>query len=312
MKDYLQELSRQIEARATELPLPQSPQGLYEPIAYILEDGGKRMRPMLTLLGCGMFAPDPSRAMHAAMAIEVFHNFTLLHDDIMDRAAVRRGRPTVHTKWGDNTAILSGDAMMIFAYTLLEKSAYFTQIFPVFSRSAVEVCEGQQLDMEFESRNSVSLDEYIEMIRLKTSALMASAAAMGAIEGGASADEQQALYAFGERLGLAFQIQDDLLDTYGDPQTFGKAIGGDIAEGKQTFLKIAAMQVALPSDKEVLCTSRDFRTVKSLYDAYQTAAAARSAIEGYYHEALACLDRFSAEQSAPLRAYAETILNRNK
>lgn len=312
MKDFLQELSGQIDQQVAQLQLPGRPEGLYEPIVYILEDGGKRMRPMLTLLGCGLFCNEPQRAMHAAMAIEVFHNFTLLHDDIMDRAAVRRSRPTVHTRWGDNTAILSGDAMMIFAYTLLAKSARFVAVFSVFSRSAIEVCEGQQLDMEFEHRDGVTLDEYIEMIRLKTSALMASAVVMGAIEGGASNAEQEALYAFAERLGLAFQIQDDLLDTYGDPQTFGKAIGGDVAEGKQTFLRIVAVQVASAEDRAVLAASRDFQTVKSLYDKYQVADVARSAIERYYHEAIGHLNGFSDTQSQYIRAYAELILKRNK
>ncbi|MEF9949827.1 MAG: polyprenyl synthetase family protein [Mucinivorans sp.] len=313
MSKLIEELSLEIEAEVSRLPLPSEPEGLYTPIKYIMEDGGKRMRPLLCVLACEMFCGQAMRAKAPALAIEVFHNFTLLHDDIMDRASVRRSRPTVHTLWGDNTAILSGDAMMIFAYTLLAKSEVFDDVFAVFSRSAIEVCEGQQLDMEFEKRDSVSGDQYIEMIRLKTASLMASALVMGAIEGGASPLEQAALYRFGELLGLAFQIQDDRLDTYGDAATFGKNIGGDIAEGKQTFLKIVASEAAdNDHDRAVLHNSREYDQVRALYDKYGVEQLARQAIEQYYDQAIDCLAIFSPDQREHLEIYAQMILRRKK
>lgn len=312
MSTYIEQTAALIESEVSELPLPTAPDGLYTPIQYIMEDGGKRMRPMLAMLSCAMFCGRPIQAKASAMAIEVFHNFTLLHDDIMDRASVRRGRDTVHVKWGDNTAILSGDAMMIFAYTLLGKSTRFVDIFPIFSQSAIEVCEGQQLDMEFESRLSVSQDDYIEMIRLKTASLMSSALVMGAIEGGANQEEQGALYRFGELLGLAFQIQDDLLDTYGNASTFGKKIGGDIAEGKQTFLKIVATERATEAEREVLRTVRNFETIKAVYDKYGVEKLSQEKIEHYYNEAIDCLLIFDPKQAQHIKEYAQMIFKRTK
>lgn len=312
MDTYLDKLTQSIEQHVAALPLPSTPQGLYAPIAYIMEDGGKRMRPMLTLLACGMFGEDPMRAMPSALALEVFHNFTLLHDDIMDRASKRRGRQTVHVRWDDNTAILSGDAMMIFSYTLLAQSANFQSVFPVFSRSSIEVCEGQQMDMEFEKRDEVKMSEYLEMIRLKTASLMASALVVGAIEGGATAREQADVYRFGEFMGLAFQIQDDLLDTYGDAATFGKAIGGDIAEGKQTFLRITALSLALGQDREILRTSRSYDQVKAIYDRLNVREITQNEIEHHYSMAMDVLSHFDPLRSEYLKQYAQIILKRNK
>lgn len=312
MDKFLGQLSQSIEDEVRRLPLAREPRGLYAPIEYIMEDGGKRMRPMLSMLAAEMFSGYAMRARASAMAIEVFHNFTLLHDDIMDRAQMRRSRDTVHVKWGDNTAILSGDAMMIFAYTLLGESPKFAEIFPVFSLSSIEVCEGQQLDMEFESRQKVRRDEYIEMIRLKTASLMSSALVMGAIEGGADKAQQQALHNFGQYLGLAFQIQDDLLDTYGDAATFGKNIGGDVAEGKQTFLRVTALEVASAEDRQILNSVRNFEQIKSVYDKYGVATAAQKAIEQYYAQANECLAIFDEHQVRHLKQYAEVIIKRNK
>ena len=227
----------------------QEPKNLYEPIDYILKLGGKRIRPVLTLMAADIFANDYKKAMPAAMAVEVFHNFTLVHDDIMDDASLRRGKKTVHEKWDLNTGILSGDAMLILAYRYFEnyKPEVFQKLAKLFSKTALEVCDGQQLDVDFETRKDVSIDEYINMIRLKTSVLVAAALEMGAIVAEADDKNCQLIYDFGLNLGLAFQLQDDYLDTFGDAETFGKKIGGDISENKKTFLYLKALEV---SDKE--------------------------------------------------------------
>lgn len=237
-----------INAEIGKLDWSREPKGLYEPIGYALAAGGKRIRPTLALLGakavCGeRFDTSVENAvLPAALALEVFHNFTLLHDDVMDKAEVRRGRPTVHVKWNENTAILSGDQMLIEAYKLLSHvpAEKLPKVLDLFNKMATEVCEGQQLDVDFEKRNDVTIAEYMEMIRLKTSVLLATALQIGAYIAGGTDEEQQALYDFGINLGLAFQIQDDYLDCFGDPATFGKAIGGDIREGKKTWLWLTA------------------------------------------------------------------------
>jgi len=227
----------------------QEPKNLYEPIDYILKLGGKRIRPVLTLMAADIFANDYEKAMPAAMAVEVFHNFTLVHDDIMDDAPLRRGKKTVHEKWNLNTGILSGDAMLILAYRYFEnyKPEVFQKLAKLFSKTAIEVCDGQQLDVDFETRKKVTIDEYINMIRLKTSVLVAAALQMGAIVAEADDKNCQLIYDFGLNLGLAFQLQDDYLDTFGDAETFGKKIGGDISENKKTFLYLKALEV---SDKD--------------------------------------------------------------
>lgn len=312
MKNYIEQLSAKIEQKIAQLPLPVNPTGLYDPIVYIMEDGGKRMRPMLTLLACDLFSGDPMCAMPSALALEMFHNFTLLHDDIMDRAPRRRGRQTVHMRWGDNTAILSGDAMMIFSYTLLAQSKRFTEVFPLFSRSSIEVCEGQQMDMDFEELDSVHLDQYMEMIRLKTASLMASALVIGAVEGGANAIEQELIYRFGEQLGLAFQIQDDMLDTFGDQNTFGKRIGGDISEGKKTFLMITARDLCSLDERALLVGSRDFATVRGIYEKYGVAKIALHAIEHHYNCAMESLGQIVGKDLSRIMEYAQMILRREK
>lgn len=301
------------------------PRGLYAPIRYILEDGGKRIRPLLCLMGADLYSGKPEEALSAAVAVEVFHNFTLLHDDIMDQAELRRGRPTVHKKWNPNSAILSGDAMLILAYRILQDgvpvygAGKLPALLDVFNRAAMEVCQGQQYDMEFEtSDRDVSREEYIEMIRLKTSVLLAAALEMGAIVGGASEAERQALYAFGVNLGLAFQIQDDLLDTYGDAETFGKRIGGDIAVGKQTFLHIAAMERASTEQRAAIVAPGDIAEklprVRAVYDALGVREAAEAAIEEYFARALSALRTAHAEPErlAVLEEYAYSLMKRTK
>jgi geranylgeranyl diphosphate synthase type II len=230
------------------------PRALYEPVEYTLASGGKRLRPTLALLASRMFGGRDEEVMPAALALEVFHNFTLLHDDVMDRAEVRRGRPTVHVLWNDNTAILSGDQMMIEAYRLLSgvPEDKLPKVLRMFNDMATGICEGQQYDMDFETRQDVSMDEYMHMIKLKTSVLLANALQTGAYIAGATDDQQQRLYDYGINLGLAFQIQDDLLDVYGDPATFGKAIGGDILCGKKTFMLLTALSLATPAQRDEL------------------------------------------------------------
>ena len=258
------------------MPTPDEPQLLYAPIKYGLEEGGKRIRPTLLMLAYNLYAEDVERALMPAMAVEIFHNFTLLHDDIMDNAEVRRGRPSVYAKWGENAAILSGDAMLILAYTYLQRtsSERLPQIFGLFNKMAVEVCEGQQFDMDFETQPKVAVVDYMRMIELKTAVLLAGSTTIGALLAGASEQDCQRLYNFGIELGLAFQLQDDLLDSYGD-ERLGKRIGGDILEGKKTILMIEAFSRANEEQREVLRTTHlrkdisneeKISTIKALYD----------------------------------------------
>ena len=227
------------------------PKNLYEPIDYILQLGGKRIRPVLTLMAADIFSNNVSKALPAALAVEVFHNFTLVHDDIMDDAPLRRGKATVHEKWNINTGILSGDAMLILAYQYFEnyEPVVFQKLAKLFSKTALEVCDGQQLDVDFETRSDVTIPEYINMIRLKTSVLVAAALKMGAIVAETTEENASLIYDFGLNLGLAFQLQDDYLDTFGDPETFGKQVGGDIIENKKTYLYLKALEVANDDEK---------------------------------------------------------------
>jgi geranylgeranyl diphosphate synthase type II len=222
------------------------PAELYEPISYLMQLGGKRMRPVLVLISTELFGADVLKALDAAIGIELFHNFTLMHDDIMDKAPLRRGNPTVHVKWNESAAILSGDVMFVEAYKLMIKveDSILRDVLDIFSDTASGVCQGQQADMNFEKRDHVGLDEYIEMIRLKTAVLLAGSMQIGALIGGAEKEQADLLYEFGENLGLAFQLQDDILDVYGDPEKFGKQVGGDILADKKTFLLIKARELA--------------------------------------------------------------------
>lgn len=230
------------------------PKNLYEPIDYILQLGGKRIRPVLTLMAADIFSSDYKKAMPAALAVEVFHNFTLVHDDIMDAAPLRRGKATVHEKWSTNTGILSGDAMLILAYQYFEnyEPLVFQKLAKLFSKTALEVCDGQQLDIDFETRKDVTIEEYINMIRLKTSVLVAAALKMGAIVAKTDDENANLIYDFGLNLGIAFQLQDDYLDTFGDPETFGKQIGGDIIENKKTYLYLKSLEISNQEHKQKL------------------------------------------------------------
>lgn len=234
--------------------LNRKPENLYQPIEYILSLSGKKIRPILTLMAAHIFSNDFKNALPAAYAIEMFHNFTLVHDDIMDDAPLRRGNQTVHEKWNINTGILSGDAMLILAYQYFENypAEVFQKLAKLFSKTAIEVCDGQQLDVDFETRNDVTIEEYIYMISLKTSVLIGAALKMGAIVSNANEEDAQKLYDFGLNLGIAFQLQDDYLDTFGDPETFGKQVGGDIIENKKTYLYLKALELSNENDKNIL------------------------------------------------------------
>ena len=246
-----EEICRTIEEALARLTFDQPPRSLFDPITYTLSLGGKRIRPALALMACDLFGGKNEDVLQPALGLEVFHNFTLLHDDLMDEADRRRDKPTVHKLWNPNVAILSGDAMLICAYQLVAK-ANDKAILELFSRTALEICAGQQYDMEFESRSDVTEEEYLEMIRLKTAVLLACALKVGAMIGGASTADADALYDYGIHIGLAFQLQDDLLDVYGDPKTFGKNIGGDILCNKKTFLLINALSAASEEQRQVM------------------------------------------------------------
>ncbi len=303
----------------------QSPQNLYLPIEYLLDLGGKRIRPFLTLMAGEAYGISAKDAMSAAMAVEVFHNFTLMHDDIMDKARLRRGKPTVHEKWDVNTAILSGDAMLIKAYQSLE--SYPTDVFQkltrLLSKTAIEVCEGQQYDMDFETRPNTSEEEYIEMIRLKTAVLVGCALQMGAIISGASEEDQQAIYDFGIQLGLAFQLQDDYLDTFGDQDTFGKKIGGDILEGKKTILYHLALKTTNESQSETLQyllggniqmdEEEKIRKVKALFEATGAHSATWDLIQHHSHLADIELEKLtiSEDQKNRFRDLKDWLMQRS-
>ena len=303
--EYLERVNNAIKA----IPYPEQPSHLYEPITYTMDLGGKRLRPVLVLMACEAVGGDINRALTPAIGLEMFHNFTLLHDDVMDKADIRRGKPTVHVKWDDNTAILSGDAMLTMATQLIAQSPadVMPQVMDLYNRTAMEIYEGQQYDVDFEKRNDVTVDEYIEMIRLKTSVLLGCACKMGALIGGADEATAQLFYKVGENLGLAFQLQDDMLDVWGDEATFGKAIGGDIMNNKKTFLLINAMQRATGDHKVELSlwlsTPNASRAVKvpavtAIYDALNLRDLSLDAINRYNDEAINALNKISISDEA--------------
>ena len=319
-----EQLLSAIENYLAQTEFPAEPGLLYAPIGYSLAGGGKRLRPMLLMLSNGIFTDKIQHALPAAAAVEVFHNFTLLHDDIMDNAAVRRGKPSVSAKWGQNVAILSGDAMMISSYRLLSgvPPRLLPQILATFNEMALEVCEGQQYDMDFELKSKVSVVDYMHMIELKTSALLSGAVAIGAMLGGASEEDCRKLRRFALELGLAFQLQDDLLDSYGDEE-LGKAIGGDILEGKKTYLMVTAMSRADESTREVLRrTYRDERLtnaekiarVRAVFDALDVPRLTEQQISLRFDRALATLDGLNVPDARkePLREYARSLMGRRK
>ena len=297
------------------------PRNLYEPMRYILQLGGKRLRPILTLIATDLFDADYHKALNAAMAIEMFHNFSLVHDDIMDKASLRRGETTVHKKWNTNIAILSGDAMLVKAYQLLDDypSEIFSLLTKILSRTALKVCEGQQWDMDFETQTKVSIPDYLQMIRYKTAVLIGAALQMGVIIANASPENQMPIYTFGEELGLAFQLQDDYLDAFGD-ESFGKRIGGDIIENKKTILYLTALKLADEQQRKTLlqhyATTEDsqqkINTVKALFEATGATTAVRQEIEHTTRRALSTLTELtiSDEKRHYLKEFALKLMNR--
>ena len=302
---------------------PAEPHGLYEPMNYIMKQGGKRMRPALTLMGAELFGTDSSLALDAALAVEVFHNFSLVHDDIMDQAPLRRGKETIHQKWDVNTGILSGDALLIKAYQLFENypPEIMHPLVKLFSKTALQVCEGQQYDVEFENRSEVPLQEYIRMIEYKTAVLLGAALQMGAIIAGQDETNQRALYRFGVLLGTAFQIKDDFLDAFGNPETFGKQVGGDILENKKTFLYIKAQELGQPDQVQALeewyrsepaDPTQKVEQVKLIFQNTGAVLATREAIANYTQRAFQELDKIEAdpERMEGLRGFGEYLMNR--
>ncbi len=300
-----------------------NPKSLYDPIVYTLGLGGKRIRPALALLSCDAFGGDIRKVIKPALGIEIFHNFTLLHDDLMDDANLRRNKPTVHIKWDANTAILSGDAMVIAAYEQISETEqpYLKEILDLFTSTALDICGGQQYDMEFESRDDVSEEEYIEMIRLKTAVLIACALKSGAIMADASAKDAETLYRFGINIGLAFQLQDDWLDVYGDTKTFGKKIGGDILCNKKTFLLVNAMKLASPTvkaelmewlSKEDAVDEEKIKAVTAIYDKLKINELTKGRIRMFYDEAMLNFSQLSLpdEQASVLLDVTGKLINR--
>ena len=304
--------------------LNRQPENLYKPISYILRLGGKKIRPILTLMAASIFSNDYKKALPAAYAIEMFHNFTLVHDDIMDDAPLRRGKETVHEKWDLNTGILSGDAMLILAYQYFENytADIFQKLAKLFSKTALEVCDGQQLDVDFETRNDVTIEEYIKMISLKTSVLIGAALKMGAIVCEADEKEAQKLYDFGLNLGIAFQLQDDYLDTFGNPETFGKQVGGDIIENKKTYLYLKSLELAEPEDKGLLHqlfqekldnNDEKINKTKTIFNKYDIPNHIKNQINNYSNKAFKVLESMQISDDAKkgLINFGKTLMTRD-
>jgi geranylgeranyl diphosphate synthase type II len=299
------------------------PEELYNPVRYILRIGGKRLRPALVLMSCSIFSDAVNMAIKPALAIEFFHNFTLLHDDIMDNSNIRRGQPTVHKRWDPNTAILSGDVMSILSYKILSESddRYLKDLLQLFNLTALQVCEGQQYDMNFESRMDVTVAEYLKMIELKTAVLIAASLKAGAISGGAEMLDADLLYEFGKNLGMAFQLRDDQLDVYGDPEKFGKKIGNDIVTNKKTFLLIKALELSDPGarsrltdllENDKLPPEMKVREVSNIYQELGIDSISADLALSYYNKSIQYLDRVGAEatRKETLAGFAEKLMNR--
>ena len=318
-----QQLLGKVNAYLKQMPYSRPPKGLYEPIAYELDLGGKRVRPVLMLMGYNLYREDVDTILPQAAGLETYHNHTLLHDDVMDHADMRRGKPTVHNVWDENTAILSGDAMLILAYRLMAQcpADKLPQVLGIFTETTMEICEGQQWDMEFEKRMDVKVDEYVEMIRLKTSVLLAAALKIGACLAGAPEEDARKLYDFGMKMGLAFQLQDDWLDVYGDPKVFGKNIGGDILCNKKTYMLITALQQADDAQRAELegwlsatnCEPAEkIAAVTRLYNKVGVGERCMERVEADYNEGLAVLDSVAlpAERKQVLKEFACSLMNR--
>ena len=324
-------MTDKINAYIDNLPLEVEPKGLYEPIRYVLSLGGKRIRPALMMMAYEMWQENGEDILPQAVALETYHNFTLLHDDVMDKADVRRGKPTVHKKWNENTAILSGDNMLVLAFKWMQeltpalkpRHGVKSKVLATFTKTAIEINEGQQYDVDFETRNDVTEAEYLEMIRLKTSVLLACAVKIGALLADAPEEDVENLYKFGEAMGLAFQLQDDYLDVYGDPKVFGKAIGGDITSNKKTYMLINAFLKAEGEDKQELerwISATDFgreekvKAVTAIYNKLGIDRLAKEKMESYYQQALQAMAKVKVteEKKAPLLAYAAKMMKREK
>ncbi|QNR86878.1 polyprenyl synthetase family protein [Pedobacter riviphilus] len=318
-----EELQQILDTAIQNLKFPDHPKQLYDPITYIINLGGKRVRPLLVLMATELFGENANESIHAAMAIEIFHNFTLVHDDIMDNAPLRRGKATVHEKWSTNIAILSGDVMMVEANKSLAKvnPAFLDPVLNTFNATAQGVCEGQQLDMEFEGRDDVSIEEYINMIRLKTAVLLGGALKLGAIIAGASEKDADLIYQFGENIGIAFQLHDDILDVYADPEKFGKQVGGDIIANKKTFLLLKAFELAEGEIRTSLTTWTSYKefnaqekidTVRQVYDTLDVQDIAKESMNYYRNKALAVFDQInvSDEKKANLLTLTEQLMAR--
>jgi geranylgeranyl diphosphate synthase type II len=308
----------------SEIVANKEPKNLYEPIEYILSLGGKRMRPVLTLMATEVFNVDCEKAIPAATAVEVFHNFSLIHDDIMDDAPLRRGNQTVHEKWDLNTGILSGDAMLILAYQFFEnyEPATFQKLAKLFSKTALEVCEGQQYDVDFETRDDVTIPEYLKMIEYKTAVLVGAAMKMGAIVAETSDENANLIYDFGLNLGIAFQLQDDYLDAFGNPETFGKQVGGDIIENKKTYLYLKAIEFAEEEEKKQLLhlfsiqpsdNNAKIESVKAIFNNSGASEATKKAIQDFTFKAFETLEKMAieGEKKAILKAFGENLMGRN-
>lgn len=322
----VEELLQTLERHLEKLNLPDTPCDLYQPIRYTLAMGGKRMRPTLLLMACELFGGDIKQAMDAAQGIEVFHNFTLLHDDIMDNAPLRRGQPTVHAKWNANVAILSGDVMFVKAVQLMMQvpNEVLRPVLEVFNKAAIEVCEGQQLDMDFEQRADVTIAEYEHMITLKTAVLLGAALQIGAVIAGANTKQAQQLYDLGKSIGVAFQLQDDILDVYGNAATFGKQVGGDILANKKTYLLLKALEKAdstslselqglISPDNKAIVGAEKVAAVTAIYNRHGVKESARQEMDVYYNQAmqhLAAID-LQEERKRPLMQLAESLMVRS-
>lgn len=312
---FLEELNK--------IAVDKEPKNLYEPVTYILNLGGKRLRPILTLMSADIFGADYKKGLSAAMAVEVFHNFSLVHDDIMDDAPLRRGKATVHEKWDLNTGILSGDAMLIEAYRFLESynGDQFKKLVSLFSTTALQVCEGQQYDVDFETRDDVSIPEYLKMIEYKTAVLVAAAMKMGAIIAETTTENEDLIYDFGKNLGIAFQLQDDYLDAFGNPETFGKQVGGDIIENKKTYLYLKALEQSSTAEQNSLDqlfsiqptnTDDKVATVKAIFVESKADIATKQAIEEYTNKAFAVLDKLAItiDKKEALKQFGLWLMNR--
>lgn len=319
----LKDLQKIIEEAVKKLSYPSHPADLYEPIVYILSIGGKRLRPALLLMACDLFDGDVQSAIPPALAIEVFHNFTLMHDDIMDNAPLRRGKETVHELWDQNVGILSGDAMLVEGYKLMMQveDRILRRVLEIFNATATAVCEGQQIDMQFEQQADVQVDEYLEMIRLKTAVVLGGALKIGALIGGADNKDAELLYTFGEQLGIAFQLQDDILDVYGDPEKFGKQVGGDIMANKKTYLLIKALETTDPLKLTELnhwLSLKEFNpkekvaAVTSIYDDLDIKQIAVNAMQTFADAAFEALDALclSPDRKQYLQEFADGLLIR--